>query len=267
MNIKIYVATHKQFELLGDSEIYIPIQGGAELYPDQRYGYVLDNIGENISKKKENYNELTSLYWAWKNDFSRIKGLCHYRRYFTNREGNYSSECILNANRIYKHLKQYDVILPYPHRHKGSTNKYWLNSLIREENVEKLRDVIKNSASDYLRDYDEIMGRDYACYCNSLIASQEVFDEYAQWLFGILEKFEKEVDLSDFNEKERRIFGYVGEYLLNVWFKHNKKKIKFVPMQLYPQVESRLKVLKKVISSIGVYEVVKHPRFVFKHSL
>ncbi|WP_269897241.1 DUF4422 domain-containing protein [Lactiplantibacillus plantarum] len=32
-----------------------------------------------ISQVESNFNELTAIYWAWKNDQSDVKGLVHYR--------------------------------------------------------------------------------------------------------------------------------------------------------------------------------------------
>jgi len=270
MDIHIFVATHKKFSLLGDPEIYIPMQGGAALYPEQRFGYMLDCTGDNISMKKENYNELTSLYWAWKNDFSDIIGLCHYRRYLTKNEGDFSSDYIYGRNDIESVLTNYSVILPYPHRHKGTTNRYWLNHLIRKENVEKLSFIIQNKYPDYFEDFNTIMNRDYACYCNILISHKHIIDEYCNWLFPILSQLEDMVDTSDFSTKEQRYLGYVAEYLLNVYFHHRKVKkgIKYVPMLLYiDNTEFRFKKIKKILGKTPLFELLKHRSFYFRHTL
>ena len=80
MNLKIFIATHKKFDV-PMSKYHVPLHVGREGKED--LGYLGDNTGDNISLKNPNYCELTGLYWIWKNvkDVDYI-GLCHYRRYF-----------------------------------------------------------------------------------------------------------------------------------------------------------------------------------------
>ena len=63
-----------------NSNIYIPIQSGSDIYPS--LGYLCDNTGENISKKNQAYNNLCPLFWSWKNSDADIIGAVHYRRMF-----------------------------------------------------------------------------------------------------------------------------------------------------------------------------------------
>ena len=79
-DIKIYIATHKEYKM-PEQDIYVPIWAGAEINPNYKGQYQGDNVGDNISFKNSNYNELTVLYWAWRNSQADIKGLVHYRRY------------------------------------------------------------------------------------------------------------------------------------------------------------------------------------------
>ena len=62
MNIKIIVATHKEYPM-PDDPVYFPLQAGAAINPP--LSYPGDNTGENISAKNKNFCELTALYWAW----------------------------------------------------------------------------------------------------------------------------------------------------------------------------------------------------------
>lgn len=82
MKIKILVSYHKPAKLIKD-DVWTPIKVGNALNWDPD-NLIEDNVGENISHLNASYNELTAIYWAWKNydklgnpDFI---GFCHYRR-------------------------------------------------------------------------------------------------------------------------------------------------------------------------------------------
>ena len=59
MNIKVLVATHKQYWMPEDL-VYMPIHVGRAGKFD--IGYIGDHTGDNISDKNANYCELTGLY-------------------------------------------------------------------------------------------------------------------------------------------------------------------------------------------------------------
>ena len=80
--VEILTACHNRF----DTELpcgYKKIQVSAATAKERWPGCLHDDEGDNISAKNPYYCELTALYWGWKNSDAEIKGLCHYRRYFS----------------------------------------------------------------------------------------------------------------------------------------------------------------------------------------
>ena len=226
MKIDIFVATHKKFHSPSLDSCYKVIQGGCAKYPLESDEYLRDDKGDNISLKKDNYNELTSLYWGWKNSNADIKGLCHYRRYFI-----YNHK-ILEEKTIIKILLNYDVIMPYPLIHlKNSNIKELLNGPLYRQDIEIVREAIQNIFPDYLYDYELVMQRKYACYRNMFISSDIIYNDYCEWLFTIFDYVEKKVSFSGYNEQEQRFFGFMGELLLNVWLHHSKKSVIFLDVK------------------------------------
>lgn len=63
--------------------VYNVIAGSDFLTQPVPQSVLLDNQGENISFKNKKYCELTTQYWAWKNQSADYYGFCHYRRYFS----------------------------------------------------------------------------------------------------------------------------------------------------------------------------------------
>lgn len=264
-NIKVLIATHKKFEAIVSEEIYVPMFVGAALNNND-IKYIKDNTGDNISAKNRNYCELTALYWLWKNDNSRIKGLCHYRRYFFN-YGKRTQDTIINSEYIQKILKKHDAIIPYPYTHKGISNwdYYFKKGAGRECDLRSLRSVIENKFSEYLNDFDKIMKQEYASYFNMIITRSEIYDEYMEWLFEIFDLLEKKVCLDDYSIQEKRIYGYMSELLMNVWICHNKINIQYMCVdQVNSPADLGNSINRKYMS---VYDKCRHAKYAFKHYL
>lgn len=223
--ITVVVATHKKFKPL-KSNIYVPIQVGASL-TDLNFGYLTDNTDENISFKNKNYCELTALYWMWKNNNDYIKGICHYRRYLSLKNVNINPKFFINESIIRKDLESYDIIIPKKRFLKKITCKEnYLLGQGMEKDLLNLEKVIENIYPEYKESYKEIMEGNKCSYCNVMIASKKVFDNYCKWLFDILFELEKITDLSGYTQAQARIYGYLSEILLNVWIKKNNLKTK-----------------------------------------
>ncbi|ELU5091550.1 DUF4422 domain-containing protein, partial [Campylobacter jejuni] len=146
-SIKILVGYHKPAELLKD-DILTPIHLGRALATEASkdgniskddYKWMCENMigddtGDNISYLNRCLNELTGIYWAWKN-YDKLGnpdyiGFMHYRRHFIF-DNNFTNSLqlngdgysyIININKQYFEyigfekyinlIKQYDVILP-----------------------------------------------------------------------------------------------------------------------------------------------------------
>ena len=53
------------------------------------------------------------------------------------------------------------------------------------------------------------------------VMRRDVFDSYCTWLFSVLFELEKRLDISSFDPYNKRVFGFVGERLLDVWLENN----------------------------------------------
>ena len=108
VNVKIYVATHKKYDKIKFDELYAPILVGAYKSEDD-FGYLRDDVGDNISTRNNQYSELTAMYWIWKHASEDIVGLCHYRRYFS--KNIFKSKQIIDKEDVLKALKNHDIIV------------------------------------------------------------------------------------------------------------------------------------------------------------
>ena len=231
-DIKIFVLTHKQFDLPED-DMYVPLLNGSANHDDD-FGYLRDDSGDNISDLNDYYAELTGEYWVWKNSDADIIGFCHYRRYFAK---DWSLK-ILDKTDVEEILSEYDIIMPSKVR-MGMSNvddivktKKYLDYGPKIEEYQKLRSIIEKYYPNYLKDYDDVLNSKECYWFNMFISRKELADKYFEWLFDILDKAMDEIDFSSYGESQKRILGFLSERLINVYVQKNALKIKEKPLYL-----------------------------------
>lgn len=225
-NIRIYIAAHKKFDV-PSNEIYIPLQVGSK--GKDNLGYTLDCSGDNISLKNPYFCELTGLYWIWKNSDADYVGLVHYRRYF------YKSvlcniKNILEKDKIINILNKNDIILSQRGYTWGSSVRGQYEKKHIKDDLDKCEKILKDKYPDYSLYFDKVFNGDYYCPFNMIICKKKLFNSYCEWLFDILFELEKEIDLSDRESYNSRVYGFLSERLLNVWVLKNNLKVKELPV-------------------------------------
>ena len=221
MKTTILVACHKPYDT-PEEPCYVPIQVGAALSSQAIDGMIRDDTGDNISGKNESFCELTALYWAWKNLDSDAMGLVHYRRYFARRQGPFNRRKRIAHREDYERLlDRYPVILP-PLRH------YWIETNYsqyvhahHEQDLAVTRQIISELYPEYIHAYDKWMGRTCGHHFNMFVMKKPCFDAYCLWLFSVLFELEKRLDISEYDAYNRRVFGFVGERLIDCWLETN----------------------------------------------
>lgn len=217
----IYIITHKKVNL-PVMENYKILEVGTALHEKPVAEYLHDNTGLNISEKNPNYCELTGLYWIWKNRNDDYKGLVHYRRFFgkSNLSGNFKD--IYSYEELVGMLDRSDIITSYDEIYKENAKNQILRSSCTPENFELLRNTVIRMYPDYQKDFDRFFSQNKAMQFNMMFCRGKLFDEYCEWLFSILFEVEKHVDLSSSNAYQKRIYGFFGERLMNIWILHHR---------------------------------------------
>lgn len=241
--MKILVCCHKEVEL-PKNEIYLPIHVGKSL-SNKELNMQVDNTGDNISIKNRNYCELTGLYWAWKNlSNTSIIGLCHYRRFF-----NITKD---NIQHILEH-KKYDFIVAKHRSRPTSISEEIIAQLTKEDFIILYATLINlfPTKKKIIDKYFFNMNI-YNPY-NMMICKKEQYNSYCEWLFNILAETEKYVKLSEYS-RLRRIFGYMGEYLLSLYIILNNCKVKEIEV-INTETSGKLSNLKS--SLINTYHSLR----------
>ncbi len=239
--IEIAVAYHKNSEVIKNNCL-LPIQVG-KACSDIELNMQGDDTGDNISEKNFGYAELTAIYWLWKNSKADVKGLFHYRRFLDlsannskvedlfeyKISDNFSAQNFLNnlgidQNNIISLLEKYSIIT-----RKKEDLRNWSNYTIKShyaaehhaEHLEKALEIIKNDYPDYYPTANKLVNGHESYFTNIFIMKNEQYDEYCSWLFDILFKIEKTINLYDKslapNTKKTRWAGFLGERLTAIY--------------------------------------------------
>lgn len=238
IDLKIYIASHKKFQKPKE-DFLIPIHVGKASKED--IGFKGDDTGDSISNKNENYCELTALYWVWKNEKSDFYGLFHYRRYFDieNNEDKFNDiRYLTNAEfnnkkfskkLIEKYLCKSDIILAKPKVYELSVEQVYsyCHSFI---DYQILTETLEELYPEYSKSWYNISyNNNKLIHYNMFIASREIMDKYCEWLFTILFEVEKRVKLPVY-DYDKRIFGFMSERLMHLYFTHHNYKVKYLPV-------------------------------------
>lgn len=216
MEVKVLVAAHKNYQMPTDP-LYLPVFVGKDLHPDVNHTFQGDNTGDNISSKNPTYNELTAIYWGWKNlqDLDAM-GLVHYRRYLSLNHKK-SLDSVLSESQVQDLLKDNDIILPPKRNYYIETNEsHYLHAHHREP-FEIMRQVIHEKYSQYVPAFEKVMKRTWAHMFNMFIMKRKPLDEYCTWMFDVLSEVEKRTDITSYSDYEKRVYGFLSELLLDVW--------------------------------------------------
>lgn len=260
-NIKILVCYHTPSILFKDS-ILTPIHGGRALsqkkkasgiFSDDEIKWLYENTigddtGDNISSKNKTYNELTCIYWAWKNQnqlqYPDYIGLVHYRRHLILNESLHpknnrwtvdfpntgdSVESYLNKigyskNSIEQLVKIYPCIIASKDTKFSVYNQYkhaQKSDFHHIEDLDLCIDLIKKLTPEYYKACKNYLSGNKQYFANTFILRKDLFNEYCSFIFTILKEFENKCSKKLRSSYEKRFF--VSERLTGIFVEKIKE--------------------------------------------
>lgn len=217
-----------------------------------------DDSGDNISLQNAYFNELTAIYWVWKN-YEKIGnpeyvGFQHYRRFlcFNNElirnpgswtvnykksPVNFLEDIGFTEENLQKMLIQNDGIVGFV-KTPGLTveKQYQLAERLDyhiSDDLEVLKNIIFEMRPEYSRPTVDYLKGNVQRFGNIFILKKEIFFDYCNFVFPILIEFLKRVDFSERSDYQKRLF--VSERLTGIFFENLEKKglrIKHSPVAL-----------------------------------
>ena len=132
-------------------------------------------------------------------------GFCHYRRFFG---------IEINKDNINSLLSKTDVIaIKMPLR---TTVYQEIVNFVSPEDLTIFLMVLSQRYPEYEKTVIDFLWGNEFYSRNMLICKKELFDQYAQWIFGLLSECEEYVRRSPYS-RGQRAFAYLGEYFMSVF--------------------------------------------------
>ncbi|MBR5304978.1 MAG: DUF4422 domain-containing protein [Candidatus Gastranaerophilales bacterium] len=245
-HIKIIACYHKPAILLKD-EIYTPIHAGRALrylnHKDgktskQNFKWLLDNMigddtGDNISNLNRELNEMTAIYWVWKN-YNKIGspkyiGFNHYRRFWNIPSKLHNNRVTFDLDKLRSILSDCDILcntftdIPASLKNDYASHSDWG---MKMEFFDKTLEILKNR--NYIDIHNILTKPSSGPMYNCFIMKKEIFFNYCEWLFPIL--FELKDYFKDYkykpNTQENRNLSWMAERLTYSYINLLQKKYK-----------------------------------------
>lgn len=263
VNIKILVGYHKPSVLL-KSEMLVPIHLGRAVSQAfskdgnsisneddlwMKKHLVGDDTGDNISAKNRFYNEMTGIYWAWKNQDQLGNpdyiGFMHYRRFFifddactrdfikrkisTCYKKQYVFDYLLKKDEenlfsddvIKKDVIDNDILIPYAINLPHSVQDNLLAHLYLPASVPNdILAVIKRNRPDMFGIAEAVFCSKKLRAWNISVMKKDIFNHYCEWMFSILGELEHQYDFSNSSIFGQRLLAFASERLSTVFFEY-----------------------------------------------
>ena len=234
---------------------------------EEDYKWMLENMigddtGYNISDKNRKYCELTGIYWAWKNHdklgnpdyigFMNYRKLLvfneyeydiynqnnvekAYREIWTTYTENFIEKYGLNLETINKYISKYDLILPMKSELKlvniNSVREDWINNIpgVNVEDYDKMLKYICENYPKYKDGILEQMGTTRRYFYNIFVMRKDIFFDYCNFLFSVLDRLDKVIYTSNYSINGKRTLAYLGGALFDCYMRKltDEKAIKY----------------------------------------
>ena len=290
-SVKILVAYHKKEELI-KNDFIVPIHLGRALAKERAkhnslaaselqwfvQNMIGDDTGDNISHLNHCFNEMTGMYWAWKN-YDQLGspdyiGFMHYRRlfdfseYFRPTGSSLLEKCCLEKKYVLEILKDYNLIFhrkilfsPVLDKGRIGFDFYRKNIPLSPQYYPELYKKYKLFKADL----------SFSHY-NMFIMRKDDFFEYCETMFDILINTYNQLIKQTGTTPIPRYIGYASEYLTSFYLDTLKERsdinalnvrIRFLYNKFFYNL--RLVILWFKINILGINKLQKVYRAAYVH--
>ncbi len=237
-DIFVGVCYHKTAPVIA-TETLRPVQVGAALSKVKLDFAIPDNTGPNISDKNQKWCELTAAYWMRHNVDAEFYGLLHYRRLLSFSSKIKADRSFVWANEsdyarfawddtvIRNYLSTADIVTPPTYRiHPVGLPDHLLTSYdmyARDhfiEDMDSCLEICRATNPELYPFFLQTLKDTNTRIGNMFIMRRELFFQYTDWIFPILEQTEQRIDSSQYDGYQSRVIGFLAERLTEAYFRY-----------------------------------------------
>ena len=189
-------------------------------YCELKVGDIFDKPGtDNINNLNLQLNELTGLYWMWKNTNDEIVGLCHYRRFFVD------DNKIMTWDKAQSLVKENELVVQ---------NWYSFGKSLKDN----LKDHFPNHQDTFMKYYQIFISREPGLkdYFETerfnpqhlFVGHRDFVEQYSSWLYPLIipiaEQFKAEDASKCPDMLYQRMISYICERLLTYFIQKTGQK-------------------------------------------
>ena len=216
--LKIIVIFHKKYPtcplMMQQPNVYVPVLAGKDDISKNVKLFIknmhCDNeSGDNISWMNPYFNEVTAMYWAWKNpsvlNNPKFIGVHHYRRFFDPKDllEVFNGKIVVNKEKEY--VDEISVL------------DYFFGMNICE-NMEKISEIYFKPNDKIKKYFEEFMQLDYQYNREMFVCPWFIFDALMQYLIKMFPYLSKHVFYSFNHPKFYRNVSYMIECIIGFFF-------------------------------------------------
>ena len=241
--IKLFISTFGERVEWIKCKWIIPIEVGAVCRPESTIHYSVTDSGggSSITHLNPFFGELSGLYWIWKNyqfDEDDIIGFAHYNKVLD--ISSRKLEKLLSDNKA-----QWIVRDPI----KLKKHSY-------EADIKVLESVLREDFDTYYSVWQDLYyptgeSKTINCYyCQMFYTTVDEFNNYCEFLFGVLLKVYEKIGEVDREPYHKRYCAFLGERLLSVYLLRNKRNVYIAPID--DRANRLIRTARSVYRRIGL---------------
>jgi len=217
----VFALTHREEWKHGYPRGYQTLWMGSKSHTiDRTYPWRDDNLSTGaLTDENFLYSEYSGLYFLWKylqnEDPQTIIVIDHYDWFFSKKR---IFRFMLNEKDIRALVRKHPLYFPVPTdiaKNFGGMNVYELNKTALLQNIDLIAPAVQKLYPDAAEALQRVYTSHEMCSGNMMICRKPFFDEYMSFFFSLVNEMKDHVDLSGL--KDRRVFGFMGEILINVF--------------------------------------------------
>jgi hypothetical protein len=241
--LKIFQVFHKDSDTIIDAPWVEPLSVGNYRNPRMGSTHLLDNINH----LNEFYNELTAIYWVWKNLNYDYVGFYHYRRVLNFRfDKTWSGEfgfSLKNSHRVRQYfgspeqreclmslLQVAPVVIPRLTASERTTSGHYKH-FHDEDSWDIFIGVLKEMYPSNARVTNVFDASNLQTSFNMFVMRRDCFNDYCEQLFAVVDEVFRRRGLVE-NSYMKRYPGFLAERFLHIWMLVSSKNYLEVPIIL-----------------------------------